>query len=142
LECPDHACARFLERAPAADLKAALFAAASAFTVADQEDVALALVHRDTIYLASGPGAFAAEVIGGKIKDSGRRLVFARARTWLADAMLDNEQLPLKPAPTADSTVAAMVLAIARHAERAPAPTFRPDGPPSRSGVGATYPLR
>jgi hypothetical protein len=136
LETPDHAVARFLQRAPAADLQAALFEAASSFTAADEQDVSFALVKRETIYLISGPGAFAADVIAGKIKDSGKRLVFARARTWLADEMLEQEQLPLKPAPAPQCSVASMLLLIARHAERAaPAPTFRPDGPPS--GVGA-----
>jgi hypothetical protein len=137
LEVPDHAAARFLQRAPAADLRAALFAAASAFTAADQQDVAFALVRRETIYLISGPGCFACDVIAGRIKDTGRRLVFARARTWLNDEMLDQEQLPLKPAPTPDCTVAAMLLAIAREATAAPAPTLRPNSPP-RSGVGVT----
>jgi hypothetical protein len=136
LEVPDHACARFLQRAPAADLQAALFAAANSFTAADRLDVWQAMVSRDSIYLAAGPGAFACDVVSGRIKDSGTRLVFARARTWLADDMLDCEQTPLKPAPTPQCTVAAMLLAIAREATPAPAPTFRPDGPP-RPRAGA-----
>jgi hypothetical protein len=137
LEVPDHACARFLQRAPAADLQAALFAAASAFTAADQQDVAFALVNRQSIYLASGPGVFACDVISGKIEDSGKRLVFALARTWLADEMPEQGQTPLKPAPTPDCTVAAMLLAIAREATPAPAAALRPNGPP-RPGVGVT----
>jgi hypothetical protein len=138
LEVPDHAAARFLQRAPAADLPAALFEAASAFTSADQEDVALALVHRDTIYLSSGPGAFAADVIAGRIKDTGKRLVFARCRTWLCDAMLEVEQTPLKPAPAPDCTVAAMLLGIAREATTAAAPTLQSNSPP-RLGVGVHF---
>jgi hypothetical protein len=137
LEVPDHACARFLQRAPAADLHAALFEAASAFTAADEQDVSFALVKRETIYLISGPGCFACDVIAGRIKDSGKRLVFARARTWLNDEMLEQAQTPLKPAPTPDCTVAAMLVAIAREATAAPAPTLRPNSPP-RSGVGVT----
>jgi hypothetical protein len=136
LEVPDHACGRFLQRAPAADLQAALFEAASNFTAADRVDVWQALVRRDSIYLAAGPGAFACDVISGRIEDSGKRLVFARARTWLGDDMLDREQTPLKPAPAPDSTVAAMLLAIAREATPAAASTFRPDCPPGL-GVGA-----
>jgi hypothetical protein len=140
LEVPDHACARFLQRAPAANLHAALFEAANAFTAADQEDVALALVHRDTIYLSSGPGVFACDVIAGKIKDSDKRLVFARARTWLNDAMLEQAQTPLKPAPTADCTVAAMVLAIAGEATPAAAGVPLRAGPPSGASGGAALP--
>jgi hypothetical protein len=136
LEVPDHAAARFLQRAPAADLQAALFEAARNFSAADRADVWFALVNRLTIYLAAGPGAFAADVISGKIEDSGKRLVFARARTWLADAMLERKQTPLKPAGAADCTVAAMLLAFAREATPSAAPALRPNGPP-RPGVGA-----
>ncbi len=114
LECPDHAAARFLQRAPHADLHAALYEAARNFTAADAQDVWQCLASGQTIYLASGPGVFACEVINGKVKDSGHPMIFARARTWLNDTMLELEQLPLKPAPTPQSTVATMLLRIAR----------------------------
>jgi hypothetical protein len=57
-------------------------------------------------------------VINGKVKDSEHRLIFARARTWLNDTMLELTQTPLKPAPTPQSTVATMLLRLAREAPR------------------------
>jgi hypothetical protein len=106
LEAPDHACARFLQRAPKSDLRTALFDAALAFLAADAATV-VPLVGRDTsVYLPAGQGSFACTVIGARTTDGRSSCVYARANTWLSDTMLRADQTPLPRAVTAEQTVA------------------------------------
>ena len=105
-EIPDHAAARFLQRAAKADLREALFAAGLAFLAADAATV-VPLVGQDTsIYLPAGPGAFAATVIGARTTDGRSSYVYARANTWLSEVMLRADQTPLPRAASAEQTVA------------------------------------
>jgi hypothetical protein len=114
LEAPDHACARFMQRAPKADLREALFAAGLSFLGASASTV-VPLVGQDTsIYLSAGPGSFACTVIGARTTDGRSTYVYARANTWLSGSMLRADQTPLPPAADAEGSV---VLSIWNWAE-------------------------
>ena len=107
-EIPDHAAARFCQRASASkvDLRDGLFAAGLAFLAAEAETV-VPLVGQDTsIYLPAGPGAFAATVIGARTVDGTANYVYARCNTWLSEAMLKADQTMLPRAASAERTVA------------------------------------
>jgi hypothetical protein len=106
LEVPDHAAARLLQRAPEADLRAALFEAGLAFVAADAAVVAPRINCGAHIYLRVGPGAFVANVVGGKTPDGSRIFIFARAQTWLHHDMLGPDQTLLPSAATPESSVA------------------------------------
>jgi hypothetical protein len=118
LEAPDRATGRSLQHAPNADLAGALYAAAGAFTAADANQVCDCLRQRRSIYLPGGHGGvFAAAPINGKTKDSGRRMLFARARTWLTHRMLATDQQPLEPAAGPAQSVATMLLRLAHEGD-------------------------
>jgi hypothetical protein len=105
-EIPDHALARLLQRAPDADIRAALFAAANAFVAADADIVAKLINRPVGIYLPAGPGCFVGGVVGARTPDGSRTFVYARCQTWLHSDMLGDDQLPLARAPTAEASVA------------------------------------
>ncbi len=51
------------------------------------------------------------EVINGSVKGrAGSRVIFARSRTWLNDAVLEPSQTPLGSASSAQRTIAAMLV--------------------------------
>jgi hypothetical protein len=105
LEVPDHASARFLQRASGADLRAALFEAGTAFIAAEAAPI-IPLVGRDaSIYLPAGPGVFVASVIGAQTSD-GTKYIYARAGTWIERVRLGIDQVPLQRANKAEASVA------------------------------------
>ena len=114
LECPDHACNRFLQHAPTAHLGEALFEAASGFTAADARTVLRSLKAARTIYLRAGPGLFVCGAIAGVDKDAGSQLVFIRPRTWIHTTMAEPDQLPLQSASSAECSVATLLLSMGR----------------------------
>ena len=59
---------------------------------------------------------FAANLIFGKIKNGGGQAIYARARTWLRNEMLEPRQEPLPPAASPERSVAALLLRMARAA--------------------------
>jgi hypothetical protein len=93
----------FLQRSGSDDLKAALLAAGHAFMAA--HCLVLDQVNAETsIYLPAGPGAFAATIVGASAGT--RRYVYARARTWVHNNMLGQDQCLLAPAANPEDTVA------------------------------------
>jgi hypothetical protein len=106
LEVPDHAAARFLQRTTTGDLRNSLFAAGLNFLAADAERVVPLVGTGTSIYLKAGDGAFACTCIGAKTANGERHYTYARAQTWLSDAMLKSDQSLLPRASTPEQTVA------------------------------------
>jgi hypothetical protein len=129
-EIPDHAAARYLQRATAdeAALRAALFAAGVAFMSASAAAVRRA--NDATVFVAAGPGAFVGEIINAAAGE--RRFTYFRARTWLSEDMLGPDQVPLPAATNPDET---MMLALWRDRARAArfSPTPEQPRPPQAS---------
>jgi hypothetical protein len=138
LEAPDHACARFIQRAPKADLREALFAAGLSFLAADAETVVPLVGQDSSIYLAAGPGCFACTTIGARTVDGRSSYVYARAQTWLSDAMLKADQTLLPRAATPERTVAVGLWLPESHSPLAtPASKFsNPEGRTAPMGRG------
>jgi hypothetical protein len=108
-EIPDHAAARFIQRAPKSDLREALFAAGLSFLAAAAEAVIPHVGQTASIYLPAGPGSFACTVIGARTVDGRSSYVYARSNTWLHESMLRADQTPLPQAATSEQTVALRV---------------------------------
>ena len=89
-------------------------AAAAGFVASDADAV---FARHQSLYLRAGAGVFAANLIVGKIKNSGQA-IYARARTWLRDDMLDGRKVPLPPAASPERSIAALLLRQARSTER------------------------
>jgi hypothetical protein len=106
VEIPDHAAARFIQRAGAGGLRNALFEAGLGFMRADASVITRHGGRGTTIYLPAGRGAFVCKVIVGKSAASGRKYVFARAGTWLSRDMLGADQVLLPAATDPNQTVA------------------------------------
>jgi len=106
VEIPDHASGRLLQRDPQVDLRSALFEAGLNFLAADASAVAPHVGENRSIYLTAAHGAFPATVIGAGTKDGSRRYIYARAGTWITDAMRGPDQALLPRAMPADATVA------------------------------------
>ena len=95
-----------------------MYAAAAGFVASDADAV---FARHQSLYLRVGVGVFAANLIVGKIKNAGQA-VYARARTWLRDDMLDGQRVPLPPAASPDRSIAALLLRMARAANSDQAP--------------------
>jgi hypothetical protein len=117
IEFVDHSCARLIQRHPQADLRQYLFEAGREFLVADAEEVLDRFDHGHSIYLRTGPGAFAGTVIWGKDVTSRSTCLFARPSTWLTDEMMGRDQVPLGPAKESSASVAELVLQIAEESK-------------------------
>jgi hypothetical protein len=76
LEVADHAAGRFLQLAPQADLRQAMFEAAQCFVASSFDHV---ICNQRGLYLRAGPGAFAADMVAGKIEGSGKERLPLRA---------------------------------------------------------------
>jgi hypothetical protein len=96
VECPDHCLGRLLQRSPGADIGAALQQAHTAFLAADMQTIVAHLRAQTTFYLPAGPGILLCKAIRG-VDPRGRVAVFARANTWISDAMRRPDQLPPWP---------------------------------------------
>lgn len=109
LEVPDHAAGRYLQWAGnGADFKSALFEAANRFYAADMAAVKPHVGRGTDVYLPAGNGAFISTVVGAR---SGiRRFLYARAATFVEQAKLRADQVPLPLAASADQSVAALLL--------------------------------
>jgi hypothetical protein len=68
-----------------------------------------------SVYLPAGSGAFVCNVIGGQTRDTQRRYIYARANTFITEAMPGPDQLLLPRAATAEETVAPAVWRWADH---------------------------
>jgi len=124
LEASDHACGRYLQYADG-DLREALFAASAAFAAADVEQT---VRNAGSLYLPAGGGVFACDLIKGLLPQTGEVgvVTYCRSRTWLAADMLDDQQIPLRPADSPDRSVATFLLAGIRDpaSERSPGFSF------------------
>jgi hypothetical protein len=97
IECPDHATARMLQRAPGTDITLALRQAHSAFLGADLDEVLHHVKNTETFYLPCADGLLVCTgVVGNDSK--GQRWIYARARTWISNAMKRPDQQPIPPA--------------------------------------------
>jgi hypothetical protein len=97
VECPDHATARMLQRAPGTDITQALRQAHQAFLTADLDEVLDRVTARETFYLPCGDGLLVCTgVVGTDAK--AQRWIYARARTWISNAMRRPDQQALAPA--------------------------------------------
>ena len=135
LEVANHALARLIQRAPTTDLRRCLFEAAACFAAADKDEV---FANNRSFYLRSGPGAFSAELILGRIQSTGARAVYARARTFFTEPMLEPQQQPLAPAATPANSVATLLLSFARELDSRPSREAAPMPLQSSShGIGA-----
>jgi hypothetical protein len=105
LEISDHACGRYLQRAPNGDLRAAAKQAALAFVSADASTVRPLIGKPTSIYLTAGSGCFAATVIGG-ITQTGKTRIYARCRTFVPASWLKPDQQILPRAVNVQNTVA------------------------------------
>lgn len=79
-------------------------------------DVDIAFKRHQSFYLRAGEGAFACNLILGKLKNGGQA-VYARAKTWLhasTPSMLDGQRVPLPPASSPERSIAALLLRLAR----------------------------
>jgi hypothetical protein len=83
LEISDHACGRYLQRAPNGDLRTAAQQAALAFVAADAKVITPLIGTSTSIYLPGRSGAFAATVIGGLTQKTGKAKIYARCRTFV-----------------------------------------------------------
>jgi hypothetical protein len=82
LEFQDHAIARLIQRCRGCDVESVLWAAHG-----NALDIKFGPIVGQSIVLPAGPGAFIAELVGGNDLDTGERIVFLQARTWIADEM-------------------------------------------------------
>jgi hypothetical protein len=105
LEISDHAAARLLQRAPNDDLRASAQQAALAFVAADASIVRPLIGTAQSIYLPTGSGAFAANLIGG-MTQTGKPRIYARCRTFVPATWLKPDQVFLPRAADAENTVA------------------------------------
>jgi hypothetical protein len=69
-----------------------------------------------SLYLRAGPGVFAANLILGRLRND-VQVVYARARTWLRNDMLDSQKVPLPPATSPEQSVATLLMQQARSNE-------------------------
>jgi hypothetical protein len=97
IECPDHATARLLQRAPEVNLPRVLMEAQDQLFAADVSTVSKHVAHGTSLYLRAGPGLLICEAIDGRTP-SGINYWFARARTWISDSMIRPDQIPIAPA--------------------------------------------
>ena len=105
LEISDHACGRYLQRAPDGDLSTAARQAALAFVAADAQVVRPLIGKPMSIYLPAGSGAFVATIIGG-MTTTGKAKIYARCRTFVPAAWLNADQQFLSRAADVKNTVA------------------------------------
>ena len=108
LEVPNHAAARYLQWS-GEDFRSALFEAANNFSAADVADVAPHISMGTDIYLPAGGGCFICAVIGAR-SVGGIKFLYARAATFVEQARLHADQVPLSKAASADRSVAALLL--------------------------------
>ena len=115
LEVPDHAGARYLQRAgDNADFRSALFEAANHFYAADMDKVTPHVGRSTDIYLPTGGGCFVCTCIGARSgadrRSGSNNFLYARAATLLDGTMLHADQQPLPAADHAKNSVAALLL--------------------------------
>jgi hypothetical protein len=90
LEVPDHALRRALERDRGADAAVKVresHAALLGVSVAGAPPLGV-----EFLIPTSGPGVFTAEWIPGRLRSTGAEMVYARARTWLHEDQLSEDQ--------------------------------------------------
>ena len=105
---------RFYQNGGGADLGDALYETVAGFAGADV-DVIFAC--HQSLYLRAGAGVFAANLIFRQNQEWWRPAIYARARTWLRNEMLEPRQSPLPPAAIAEErSVAALLFRMARAA--------------------------
>jgi hypothetical protein len=112
VECPDHCLGRLLQRSPGADIGAALQQAHDAFLAADRSIIAAHLKARSTFHLPAGEGVLLCKAIHG-VAPRGET-IFARASTWINDAMRRPDQCPV----AAGSPTLALMTELALQAMR------------------------
>lgn len=109
---PDHALGRFIQLSGGADLRSALFEAAQGYVAADVNAV---LANPTALSLRAGRGAFVADLIYGTLANNdNQHCLYARARTWLADEMLDEKQRLLPVAEQPQNSIAMLLLQQSR----------------------------
>jgi hypothetical protein len=92
-----------------ADFNSALFEAAHRFYAADIAAVTPHVGRSTNVYLPAGDGCFICTVVGAR-SSGGNKFLYARAATWVAEAKLHADQIPLPKASAADKSVAALLL--------------------------------
>jgi hypothetical protein len=111
IECPDHAAARLLQRAPEVNLPRVLMEAQDQFFAADVSTVSRHVAHGTSLYLRCGPGLLICHAIDGRTP-SGINYWFAQARTWIKDSMIRPDQIPIAPAVGDDPSMLTLMTAL------------------------------
>jgi hypothetical protein len=119
LECPDHATARLLQRAPDVNLPRVLMEAQDQFFAADVKTVGNHVTHGTSFYLRAGPGLLICEAISG-VTPSRLEYWFARAKTWISDAMIRPDQIPIAPVVGDDPSMLTLMTALVLRGPRQP----------------------
>jgi hypothetical protein len=112
IECPDHATARLMQRAPSINLPRVLMEAQDQFFAADVSTVSRHVAHGTPLYLRCGPGLLICEAVSG-VTPSKQEYWFARARTWIGDAQVRPDQQPIAPAEEGSSSMLELMSALA-----------------------------